>query len=143
MKSSRRVLSLTSIGPGRTMCRVLIVDSDANARELARAFLADAGHVVSLAADGAEAIAHIAEAPPQVVLTEIMIRKIDGLALCRRVKTDPATDHIRVVVFSVLSAAVRSQEAGADGFLKKPLTERKLVDAIASAIAIDARAQKA
>jgi CheY-like chemotaxis protein len=120
------------------MSRVLIVDGDANARELARAFLADAGHVVSLAGDGAEAIAHIAEAPPQVVLTEIMIRKIDGLALCKRIKSDPATHDIRVVVFSVLAAAVRSLEAGADGFLKKPLTERKLVDAIASAIDVPA-----
>lgn len=112
------------------MPRVLIVESDAHARELARSFLADAGHVVTLANDGAEALAHISTAPPDVVLTEIMVRKIDGLALCKRIKGDPATAHVKVIVFSILAALVRSQEAGADEFFKKPLTERKLVDAV-------------
>ena len=116
------------------MSRVLIVESDANARDLARSFLSDAGHAVTLATDGAEALTQIAETPPQVVLTEIMIRKVDGLALCKRIKADPATNHIKVVIFSVLAAMVRSHEAGADAFVKKPLTERKLIDAVANAV---------
>ena len=98
----------------------MIVESDAHARELARAFLSGAGRAVALANDGAEALAQIETAAPDLVLTEIMIRKIDGLALCRRIKADPATRHGRVVVLSILAAVVRSQEAGADGFMKKP-----------------------
>jgi two-component system response regulator MprA len=113
---------------------VLIVESDAHARELARAFLTGAGHAVTLASDGADALAQVAAGPPDVILTEIMIRKIDGLALCKRIKGDPATQHVKVVVFSILAAIVRSQEAGADAFIKKPLTERKLVDAVTSAL---------
>jgi CheY-like chemotaxis protein len=112
----------------------LIVESDGHARELARAFLTGAGHAVTLAIDGAEALERVADSTPDVVLTEIMVRKVDGLALCKRIKGDPATQHIKVVVFSILAAIVRSQEAGADGFLKKPLTERRLVDAVTSAL---------
>jgi CheY-like chemotaxis protein len=114
--------------------RVLIVESDAHARELARAFLAGAGYAVTVANDGAEALAQVAVSAPDVILTEIMVRKVDGLALCKRIKGDPGTQHIKVVVFSILAAMVRSQEAGANGFIKKPLTERKVVDAVTSAL---------
>jgi two-component system response regulator MprA len=113
----------------------MIVDGDAPARELARAFLADAGHRVTLAADGADALTQLADHQPDVVITEIMVRKVDGLALCKHIKADPATRHIKVVVFSILAAMVRSREAGADEFLKKPLTQRKLVDVVASVLA--------
>lgn len=116
------------------MPHVLIVERDSHTRELARSFLTKAGHAVTLVSDGAEALAHVVDAPPDLVLTEIMIRNVDGLALCRRLKGDAATAHIKVVVFSILAAVVRSQEAGADGFLKKPLTERKLVDAVTVAL---------
>lgn len=116
------------------MPRVLIVEGDAHARELARSFLAGAGHEVTLAGDGAEALVQVSTAPPDVVLTEIMVRKIDGLALCKRIKAEPTTAHIKVVVFSILAALVRSREAGADEFIKKPLTERKLVDAVTSVL---------
>lgn len=114
---------------------MLIVESDAHARELARTFLANAGHEVTTSTDGAEALTHLAVALPDLVLTEIMVRKVDGLALCKRIKADPATAQIKVIVFSILAALVRSREAGADEFLKKPLTERKLVDLVASVLA--------
>jgi CheY-like chemotaxis protein len=114
--------------------RVLIVESDAHSRELSRAFLTSAGHTVTFASDGAEALVHLVESPPDVVITEIMVRKIDGLALCKRIKGDPATQHIKVVVFSIMAAMVRSREAGADEFLKKPLTQRKLVDVVGSVL---------
>lgn len=120
------------------MPRVLIVEGDAHARELARSFLTGAGHTVTLAGDGAEALVQVSEAPPDVVLTEIMVRKLDGLALCKRIKADPATAHVKVVVFSILAALVRAREAGADEFLKKPLTERKLVDVVSSVCATPA-----
>jgi CheY-like chemotaxis protein len=112
----------------------MIVEGDAHARELARVFLANVGHQVELVADGAEALARLDEARPDVIITEIMLRKIDGLALCKRIKADPATQHIKVVVFSIMAAMVRSREAGADDFIKKPLTQRKLVDVVASVL---------
>jgi CheY-like chemotaxis protein len=112
----------------------MIVEGDAHARELARVFLTSGGHSVTVAGDGAEALARLGEAQPDVIITEIMLRKIDGLALCKRVKGDPGTQHIKVVVFSIMAAMVRSREAGADDFIKKPLTQRKLVDVVASVL---------
>jgi CheY-like chemotaxis protein len=113
----------------------MLVEGDAHARELARAFLVGVGHTVTLAADGADALAQLVEASPEVVITEIMVRKVDGLSLCKHIKGDPATRQIKVVVYSMLAAMVRSREAGADEFLKKPLTQRKLVDVVASVLA--------
>lgn len=112
----------------------MIVEGDAPARELARAFLTDAGHDVTVVADGAEALVQLGTVSPDVVITEIMVRKVDGLALCKHIKGDAATQHIKVVVYSILAAMVRSREAGADDFLKKPLTQRKLVDVVASVL---------
>ncbi len=116
------------------MPKILIVESDVHTRELASAFLSGAGHSVSFADDGAAAMLDVLESSPDLVITEIMIRKVDGLSLCKRIKQDPKTEHIRVLVVSILAAVVRSREAGADGFLKKPLSERHLVDAVTSAL---------
>jgi CheY-like chemotaxis protein len=102
-------------------------------------FLSSAGHSVSFAGDGAAAMLEVLESSPDLIVTEIMIRKIDGLSLCKGIKRDPKTEHIKVLVISILAAVVRSQEAGADGFLKKPLTERRLVDAVTSALGAQPR----
>lgn len=116
------------------MAKILIVDSDVHTQELARSFLTAAGHSMSVAIDGTAAMSHIVESSPDLVVTEIMVRKLDGLSLCKRIKADPQTQHIKVLVVSILAAAVRSQEASADGFLKKPLNERRLLDAVTSAL---------
>ena len=121
------------------LSKILIVESDVHARELARAFLSAAGHDVSFASDGAAAMLQVLESSPDMIVTEIMTRKVDGLSLCKRIKHDPKTEHMKVLVVSILAAVVRSQEAGADGFLKKPLTERRLVDAVTSALGAQPR----
>jgi CheY-like chemotaxis protein len=123
-----------SLDVGWFVPRILIVESDVHTRELAHAFLTGAGHSVTFAGDGAAAMNELAESSPDMILTEIMLPKLDGLSLCKRVKGDPQTQHVKVLVFSVLAAVVRSHEAGADGFLKKPLSERRLLDAVTSAL---------
>ena len=56
--------------------------------------------------------------------------KLDGLALCRQLKADARTRDIAVLVFSILAAAGRAREAGADAFLLKPLAEHTLVGTV-------------
>ncbi len=118
---------------------MLIVEADIHVRELAKSFLSDAGHTVTFATDGAEALTRLPEVQPDVVLTEIMLRKLDGLALCKRIKAEPSTQHIKVIVASILAAAARAKEAGADDFLKKPLAQQRLVDAVNSVVGSPAR----
>jgi CheY-like chemotaxis protein len=69
------------------------------------------------------------------VVTEILIPKIDGLALCRRLREDPLTAGVPVIVFSILSAAARAAEAGASAFLRKPLVETVFVAAVMDLVA--------
>jgi PleD family two-component response regulator len=72
---------------------------------------------------------------PALVVAEILIPKIDGLALCRRLGEDPLTLHIPVLIFSILAAAVRANEAGAKAFLRKPLVESIFVATVQDLIA--------
>ena len=67
---------------------------------------------------------------PDIIITEILVPKLDGLALCRQLKADPVTHGIAVLVFSILAAGGRAREAGADAFLLKPLAEHRLVETV-------------
>jgi CheY-like chemotaxis protein len=69
------------------------------------------------------------------------VPRLDGLALCRKIKSDPCTAHIAVLVFSILLAEGRAREAGADSFLRKPLAERRLVETVRELVAARTHAQ--
>jgi two-component system response regulator MprA len=93
-------------------------------------FLNEAGFVVDFAADGVVALERARELRPDIIITEVLVPKLDGLALCRAVKNDPQLRHIVMLVFSILAVQSRASEAGADAFLMKPLAEKRLVDTV-------------
>jgi CheY-like chemotaxis protein len=109
---------------------ILVVERDPHVRELEAFFLEEAGFGVEFASDGLSALERARQLQPQVVITEILVPKLDGLALCRRLKEDPVTSGASVLIFSILMASERAREAGADAFLRKPLAERRLVDTV-------------
>lgn len=114
---------------------ILIAERDQNVRELQRHFLKKAGLDVEFADDG-EAVLELARLiRPAAIVTEILVPKIDGLTLCRRLGENPVTRDIPVVVFSILAAERRAEEAGATAFLRKPLVESTFVATIQNAIA--------
>ncbi len=119
-------------GSGHDPPLVLVVERDAHVRELVAHFLGRAGYRVELAEDGPSGLARARALVPDLMITEILVPKLDGLALCRQIKSDPATASISVLVFSILAASGRATEAGADAFLIKPLAERRLVTAVQS-----------
>ena len=114
---------------------ILIAERDQNVRELQRYFLGKAGYVVEFADDGQAVLDRASQTRPALIVTEILIQKVDGLALCRRLREDPLTRDIPVIVFSILAAAARAEEAGASAFLRKPLVESIFLAAIQDAIA--------
>jgi CheY-like chemotaxis protein len=114
---------------------VLIAERDQQVRALQRVFLERAGLAVEFADDGLAALGRAQVAPPALVVTEILLPKLDGLTLCRRLRDEPATAHVPVVVLSILAAAARAAEAGAWAFLRKPIVESTLVAAVLAAIA--------
>lgn len=109
---------------------ILVVDRDPHIRELEAHFLDQAGYSVGFAEDGHGALEQARKIHPDIIITEILVPILDGLTLCRRLKADPQTRDIAVVVFSILAAAERAREASADAFLKKPLAEHTLVDTV-------------
>ncbi|HYH80808.1 MAG TPA: response regulator [Longimicrobium sp.] len=109
---------------------ILVVERDPHIRALEALFLNEAGYFVEFTDDGASALEQARRLRPDLVITEILVPRLDGLALCRTLKDDPDTRGIMVLIFSILTASARARDAGADAFLRKPLAEQKLVDTI-------------
>ena len=109
---------------------ILVVERNPDVRALEAYFLNEAGFDVDFAADGAEALEQARALRPDIVITEVLVPKLDGLALCRAIKTDPVLHSTVVLVFSILAVHLRASEAGADAFLMKPLAERRLLDTV-------------
>lgn len=120
---------------------MLVVERDPNVRELESFFLNEAGFSVDFAEDGEAAFKLAKELRPAIIVTEIMVPRLDGLALCRKVKADPVLTDTVVLVFSILAAHGRAREAGADAFLLKPLAERRLVHTVRELLARRAATQ--
>jgi DNA-binding response OmpR family regulator len=115
---------------------ILVVERDPHVRDLESYFLNEAGFGVEFALDGEAALQTAKAIRPDIIITEVLVPKLDGLALCRRVKTDPTLRHTVVLVFSILAVHARAKEAGADAFLMKPLAERRLVDTVRQLLAL-------
>jgi CheY-like chemotaxis protein len=114
---------------------ILVVERDPHVRELEQYFLEEAGFAVEFADNGLAALELARSVQPHILITEILVPGLDGLALCRRIKADPETRQIAVLIFSILLAEKRAEEAGADSFLRKPLAEKRLVDTVRELLA--------
>ena len=114
---------------------IFIAERDEVVCDLQRYYLEKAGFVTEFFADGETAFEKCSLYQPALVITEILIPKLDGLALCRRLKAGPTTKDIPVVVFSILNAGARAAEAGANAFLRKPLVESSFIATIQASIA--------
>jgi CheY-like chemotaxis protein len=113
----------------------LVVERNPIVQRLEQFFLEQAGYDVEFASDGASAFARARELHPAILVTEILVPKIDGLTLCRNLKSHPETKDILVLVFSHLEAGERAREAGADAFLQKPLGEVPLLETLRKLVA--------
>jgi CheY-like chemotaxis protein len=116
---------------------ILVVERNPAVQRLERYFLEQAGYTVEFANDGTTALARARELRPKIVVTEILVPRLDGLSLCRALKTDPQTKSIVVLIFSHLHAEDRANEAGADGFMVKPIDEERLIDIVSELLKIN------
>ena len=98
--------------------------------------LEQAGYSVEFASNGLSALERARELCPRIVVTEILVPRLDGLSLCRALKSDPKTQSIIVLVFSHLHAEDRALEAGADAFMIKPIEEDHLIDIVSKLLEI-------
>lgn len=114
---------------------ILIAERDQQVRKLQQHFLVEAGFDVAFVDDGECALEQARSHPPALLIAEVLIPKLDGLALCRRLRDDPLTHDVPVLIFSILAAEVRAREAGASAFLRKPLIDSTFVAAVQDLVA--------
>ncbi|HEU4976075.1 MAG TPA: SpoIIE family protein phosphatase [Baekduia sp.] len=123
-------------GDGR---RVLVVDDNADMRGYVAEVLAG-DYVVETAADGAEALERARARTPDLVLTDVMMPRLDGFGLLSALRADPDTMHVPVVMLSARGgdeAPVEGLEAGADDYLVKPFTARELLARVHANLELD------
>jgi DNA-binding response OmpR family regulator len=116
----------------RAMQRIFVVERDAHVRELLLLFLESPLYTLTFFDDGEAALAEIRARRPDLVILEILVPRLDGLGLCRKIKLSPALSDTPVLVLSMLNAHDRAKMAGADAFMLKPLDRRRLLAAVES-----------
>jgi len=120
---------------------ILVVDDEPANRELMLALLEPQAYTVLTAEDGQEALDSVAKHQPDLVLLDVMMPKLDGVEVCRRLKNDPETRLTPVVLVTALSALddrIRGLEAGADDFLAKPVERTELMARVRALLSLKA-----
>jgi len=121
--------------PAASQVKVLIVDDDPLVAETLGDLLRGEGYETVTATSGMQALALAARERPSVVLLDVRLPDIDGFEVCRRIKNDPETQFLPVILVTGLSGAeqrVNGAKVGADDFITKPPNEQELLTRIKS-----------
>jgi class 3 adenylate cyclase len=125
----------------RTPARILVVDDNAANVDILRARLSSQGYQIVTASDGEEAIAATKAHLPDLILLDVMMPKLDGIEVCRRLRADHALPFIPIVLVTAKSDpkdVVTALEAGGDEYLTKPVDHASLVARVKSMLRIKA-----
>ena len=109
---------------------ILVVDDNQQNLELLQAYLEDIDCRTVPAQDGLEALEIVAKDPPDLILLDIMMPKMSGFEVCRRLKKDPKNADIPVIMVTALSEfgdIERGIDSGTDDFLSKPVNKLELI----------------
>jgi DNA-binding response OmpR family regulator len=116
----------------------LIADDDPNILRALTFIMERQGHRVRTATDGAQALAAVAEAPPDLLLLDVMMPRGNGYDVCRALRARPECDDVRIILLTA-----RGQDAdqrnglmlGADAYVTKPFAIADVIDCVAGALA--------
>jgi CheY-like chemotaxis protein len=116
----------------------LVVDDDDVIRQLITVNLELEGFEVIAAVDGQDALDKVKDAQPQVVTLDVMMPRVDGWEAAARLRSDPATAHIKVVLLSARAQEAdlqRGELIGVDAYLTKPFDPDELIETVRRLVA--------
>jgi len=118
---------------------ILIVDDNSQNAELLEAYLEPLDCSVRIASDGIEALEQVKQKHPDLILLDIMMPRMSGFEVCRRLKNEPKTRDIPVVMVTALNELAdveRGVDSGADDFLSKPVNKLELLTRVKSLLRV-------
>jgi CheY-like chemotaxis protein len=118
---------------------ILVVDDNAANVELMQAYLEPLSCTVHTASDGVEALAQVGKVNPDVILLDIMMPRMSGFEVCRRLKADAKTREIPIIMITALNELgdiERGVESGTDDFLSKPINKLELLTRVKSLLRV-------
>jgi two-component system alkaline phosphatase synthesis response regulator PhoP len=135
MRATSDTSEMTARRPGeglgrRPTARILVAEDERDVAELIRYTLDREGFEVVVATNGADALREARDSRPDLVLLDLMLPQVNGWELCRRLKQDPATRALPVIMLTARSEEgdkVLGFELGADDYVTKPFSTRELV----------------
>src|ERR1700694_2628986 len=128
--SARPSPAPTTVAQAPRPPRVLIADDNPQGVELLEAYLGDCDYEVQTATDGEETLRRVSQWQPDLILLDIMMPRISGFEVCKRLRADPATHDIAVLMITALdqpSDSHRAVDSAADDFLTKPINKNDLL----------------
>jgi two-component system, OmpR family, alkaline phosphatase synthesis response regulator PhoP len=126
-------------GNGLPQSTVLIVDDNQQNIELLQAFLESLPLKIVTAADGVEALEKVAQHNPDLILLDIMMPRMSGFQVCKKLKSDPKTKDIQVLMVTALNELgdiEQATECGTDDFVSKPINKFELVTRVKSLLSV-------
>ena len=132
-------LDATAAGVDLAAGKVLIVDDNQQNLELIQAYLESVPCRLEVATDGAEAMASIAREQPDLVLLDVMMPRMSGFEVCQKLKGNPATRDIVIIMVTALhevSDMERAVECGCDDFVSKPVNKVELLARVKGLLAL-------
>ena len=117
------------------MSRVLVVEDDKDIADLIAHYLQRAGHTVEIAASGTLGLRRVKEAPPDLLILDLMLPGMDGLLVCQTLRSDPPTAAIPIIMLTARgeeAERITGLELGADDYVTKPFSPRELTARVAA-----------
>jgi len=109
---------------------ILVVDDNQQNLELIQAYLEDTDCIIKSAEDGVQALNAVAKNPPDLILLDVMMPRMSGFEVCKRLKNDPNTEDIPIIMVTALNEfgdIERGVESGTDDFISKPVSKLELL----------------
>lgn len=125
--------------------RILIADDNAANRELLEAYLATVDCVIETAVDGQDTLDKVATFEPDLILLDVMMPKLSGFEVCKKIKEDPTTSRVMILMVTALNELgdiERAVTAGTDDFLSKPVNKVELLKRVGNMLKLKGTADE-